>query len=140
MSEIIKDIHWKSLVFGAAFCAVIAMFGSRPGLEILAPFASIGLLYIGYKGKNIIWGTVLGAIGAIPLFAVAIYGGLGSLSNVAYDPVTLSVLILITCLLMGAILGFIGALFHKNYLKSKEAREKQQKIGKNKKKNKKEKK
>lgn len=126
MKEILNEIDWKSLIFGAAFCAVIAMFGSSPGLEILAPFASVGLLYIGYKGKNLTYGTILGAIGAIPLFLVAMYGGLGSFTITS----TTVVLILISCLIIGALLGFVGALFHKNYLKTKKAKEQ---CGKNKK-------
>lgn len=128
MKEMLNEIDWKSLIFGAAFCAVIAMFGSSPGLEILAPFASVGLLYIGYKGKNLTYGTILGAIGAIPLFLVAMYGGLGSFTITS----TTVVLILISCLIIGALLGFVGALFHKNYLKTKKAKEQHGKNKKNK--------
>lgn len=128
MREMLNEIDWKSLIFGAAFCAVIAMFGSSPGLEILAPFASVGLLYIGYKGKNLTYGTILGAIGAIPLFLVAMYGGLGSFTITS----TTVVLILISCLIIGALLGFVGALFHKNYLKTKKAKEQHGKNKKNK--------
>lgn len=129
MKEMLNEIDWKSLIFGAAFCAVIAMFGSNPGLEILAPFASVGLLYIGYKGKNLTYGTILGAIGAIPLFLVAMYGGLGSFTITS----TTVVLILISCLIIGALLGFVGALFHKNYIKTKKAKEQRGKNKKNKK-------
>ncbi|WP_303294940.1 hypothetical protein [Methanobrevibacter woesei] len=128
MREMLNEIDWKSLIFGAAFCAVIAMFGSSPGLEILAPFASVGLLYIGYKGKNLTYGTILGAIGAIPLFLVAMYGGLGSFTITS----TTVVLILISCLIIGALLGFVGALFHKNYIKTKKAKEQREKNKKNK--------
>lgn len=128
MREMLNEIDWKSLIFGAAFCAVIAMFGSSPGLEILAPFASVGLLYIGYKGKNLTYGTILGAIGAIPVFLVAMYGGLGSFTITS----TTVVLILISCLIIGALLGFVGALFHKNYLKTKKAKEQRGKNKKNK--------
>ena len=128
MREMLNEIDWKSLIFGAAFCAVIAMFGSSLGLEILAPFASVGLLYIGYKGKNLTYGTILGAIGAIPLFLVAMYGGLGSFTITS----TTVVLILISCLIIGALLGFVGALFHKNYLKTKKAKKQRGKNKKNK--------
>lgn len=103
--KISKDeIDWKSLIFGAAFCAVLAMIGSEPELWFFIPLSAIGLLYIGYEAKNLVWGAILGAIGSLPLFVVTLQGGLGTM---VYSPTNIAI-ILISCLVIGAVTGFVG--------------------------------
>lgn len=75
-------------------------------------------------------GVILGIIGAIPLFILGIYGGLGTISG-GFNSI---IIMLISVLVTGGILGFFGAYFHKN--RDKAIKEKERK-GKNKKKNKK---
>lgn len=120
------------MIFGAAFCAVIAMLGSQPGWSLLIPFASIGLIYIGFEGKNLIWGTFLGAIGSIPLFLVGIEGGLGAVTPHGYSIEAVVGLMLVSCLILGAILGFMGTLLRKSRDKTLKRKEEKEKIGKNK--------
>ncbi len=127
--DIYDDIDWKSLIFGSAFCTVLAMIGSSPGLGFLIPFSAIGLLWVGYEGKNFVWGTILGAIAAMPLFLVAVYGGLGELTPTG-DMSNLIVLIFIACLAIGALTGFVGSYFHKNRDEAIEMKEKDLKKGK----------
>lgn len=115
-----NEIDWKSLIFGSAFCAVLAMIGSSPNLWYFTPVAAIGLLYVGYEAKNLVWGGILGAIGSLPLFGVTMQGGLGPM---VYSPQNI-VFILITCLIIGAVTGFVGAYVKKERqeaLKMKEA-------------------
>lgn len=131
------DIHWQSFIIGSAFCAFIASFAFNQGFDWLIAFASIGLLWVGYKGKNMVWGTVLGAIGALPLYVIAVYGGFGPISTEAFDITTMMILLLIVVLILGAMLGFVGTLFNKNRSKAIAEKERKAKIGKNKTKKKK---
>lgn len=120
--KISKDeIDWKSLIFGAAFCAVLAMIGSEPGLWFFISIAAIGLLYIGYEAKNAIWGAILGAVGTMPLFLVGLEGGLGTIT---LTTISITVL-LISCLVIGAVTGFVGYLVKKNRNKAMEMKEKE---------------
>lgn len=132
--KLIREINWKALIIGAALCAFLATFGYNNHLEWLVPFSSIGLLYVGYEGKSLKMGTILGAIAALPLFLVTIYGGFGSMNIGTYSLETLIVLALIACLVVGAIIGFVGAYFYRNRQKAIEKKENKNKIGKNNKK------
>ncbi|MDL2246424.1 hypothetical protein LJB96_02280 [Methanobrevibacter sp. OttesenSCG-928-K11] len=123
----LKEINWKGLIIGAALCTFLASFGFMEGYDILIPFASVGLLYIGYTAKNLIMGCILGAIGAIPLALVSLSGALGPITSESMIS-----LIFISCIIVGVITGFVGALFNKNRKKAIEKKEKQEKIGKNK--------
>ena len=106
----IDEIDWKSLIFGSAFCAVLAMIGASPNLWFFTPVSAIGLLYVGYEAKNLLWGCILGAIGSWPLFGVTLQGGLGAM---VYSTQNI-ILILITCLIIGAVTGFVGAYIKKD--------------------------
>lgn len=116
-----NEIDFKSLIFGAAFCAVLAMIGSEPGLWFFTSISAIGLLYIGYEAKNQVWGAILGAIGAIPLFLVAMEGGLGEMS---YTNTSITILF-ISCLIIGAVTGFVGYLVKKNRKEAEKMKEKE---------------
>ena len=114
-----NEIDWKSLIFGSAFCAVLAMIGSKPELWFLTPFSAIGLLYVGYEAKNLVWGGILGAIGSLMLFAVTMEGGLGPIVYTTQN----IVLILITCLIIGAVTGIIGFYVKKKRIEAYKIRE-----------------
>lgn len=115
----VHDIDWKSLIFGSAFCAVLAMIGASPDLWFCTPLSAIGLLYVGYEAKNLLWGIILGAVGSLPLFGVTMQGGLGPM---VYSPQNI-VLILITCLIIGVVTGFVGFYIKKERQEALKMRE-----------------
>lgn len=130
-----KYVDLKSLIFGSAIATTLVIIGSRGGsYEWAYPFSSIGLLYVGYKSKNIKMGAILGAIAAIPLMILGYYGGFGEVPSSSGF-----ILMAVILALVGAFVGFVGAYAKQNREKAKIEYEKKQKIGKNKKKNKKEK-
>ncbi len=125
-------VDWKSLILGAAFAAFICIIGAQYQLDWLFAFAAIGLLYVGYKAKNLVHGAILGAIAATPLFVLADYGIFGPLSQSSLNPQITMVIVLIVVLIVGALVGFVGAYTYKNRQKAIAQKEKQAKIGKNK--------
>ena len=126
-------IDWKSFIMGAAFASFICVVASQYQLDWLYAFAAIGLLYVGYKAKNMKWGAILGAIAATPLFVLAAYGVFGPLSDSSFDPQVSMFVTLIAVLMVGALVGFVGAYTYRNRQRAIAAKEKQAKTGKNKK-------
>ena len=118
---------------GAAFASFICVVASQYQLDWLYAFAAIGLLYVGYKAKNMKWGAILGAIAATPLFVLAAYGVFGPLSDSSVDPQVTMLITLIVVLIVGALVGFVGAYTYRNRQRAIAAKEKQVKTGKNKK-------
>ena len=119
-------IDWKSFIMGAAFASFICVVAAQYQLDWLYAFAAIGLLYVGYK-------AILGAIAATPLFVLAAYGVFGPLSDSSVDPQVTMLITLIVVLIVGALVGFVGAYTYRNRQRAIAAKEKQAKIGKNKK-------
>lgn len=117
------DIDWKSLIFGAAFCAVLAMIGSEPDLWFFTPLSAIGILYVGYEAKDFIWSVILGAIATLPLFGVTLQGGLGEMT---YSTINI-LIILIACLIIGAVTGFVGRYLKKDHDEAIKMKEKKSK-------------
>ena len=107
-------IDWKSFIMGAAFASFICVVASQYQLDWLYAFAAIGLLYVGYKAKNMKWGAILGAIAATPLFVLAAYGVFGPLSDSSFDPQVSMFVTLIAVLMVGALVGFVGAYTYGN--------------------------
>ena len=133
--DLVNDIDFKSLVIGAAISAGIVIIASQ-GYDWLMLMSSVGLLYVGYKAKNVKYGAILGAIASTPIVYLTFIGTLGEFSGYFSTQVgTISVVILI--LLIGALIGFVGALMKRSREKAKIDYEKKQKIGKNKNKKKK---
>ena len=126
-------IDWKSFIMGAAFASFICVVASQYQLDWLYAFAAIGLLYVGYKAKNMKWGAILGAIAATPLFVLAAYGVFGPLSDSSFDPQVSMFVTLIAVLMVGALVGFVGAYTYRNRQRAIAAKENQAKTGKNKK-------
>lgn len=128
--DLVNDIDFKSLVIGAAISAGIVIIASQ-GYDWLMLMSSVGLLYVGYKAKNVKYGAILGAIASTPIVYLTFIGTLGEFSGYFSTQVgTISVGILI--LLIGALIGFVGALMKRSREKAKIDYEKKQKIGKNK--------
>ena len=96
-------IDWKSFIMGAAFASFICVVASQYQLDWLYAFAAIGLLYVGYKAKNMKWGAILGAIAATPLFVLAAYGVFGPLSDSSFDPQVSMFVTLIAVLMLSLI-------------------------------------
>ena len=133
--ELLSDIDIKSVVIGAAIAAVCVIVGHMY-TDFAYPFSAIGFIYVGYKAKNLIYGTILGAFAATPIIYLAFDGKLGQFSGFFLTP-TGSIIFALIILFVGAFIGFVGAWAKRDRVKAKEQYEKQQKIGKNKKKNKK---
>ena len=128
------DIDIKALVIGAAITAACVIIGSWGGMyEFAYPFAAIGLIYVGYKGKTLKRGTILGAIASTPTMILAVQGYFGAI------PEQWAVVAILLVLLVGAFIGFVGAWAKRDRDKAREEYDKKQKIGKNKTKKRKEK-
>ena len=132
--EILSDVDIKSVVIGAAIAAVCVIVGHMY-TDFAYPFSAIGFIYVGYKAKNLLYGTVLGAFAATPILYLALDGKLGQFSGFFLTGTGVIVLT-ITILLVGAFIGFVGAWAKRDRVKSLKEYEKKQQIGKNKKKNK----
>lgn len=128
-------LNMKALVFGAAIAAGFVIFGFQYN-EWLYPFSAIGLLYAGYGQGNIKMGTLMGALASTPIILLFLQGYLGQPSGFF---ITENGILAVAGLIVvvGAIVGFVGAWAKTSREKAKIEYEKQQKIGKNKKKNKK---
>lgn len=130
-----NDIDFKSLLMGAALSTGIIIIASQ-SYDWLMLISSVGLLYVGYTSKNLKYGAVLGAVASIPIVYLAFIGTLGEFTGF-FSTQFGTIISVILILLIGAFIGFIGALIKKSREKAKEDYEKKQKIGKNKKKKKK---
>jgi len=136
MNKFLPDINIKALVFGAAIAAAFILFGYQIN-DWLYPFSAIGLLYIGYGQDSIKKGTILGALGATPIVVLTLQGYMGTFSGDFFVSETGVLTVTIIILLVGAFVGLVGAWAKVNRVKAMAEYEKQQKIGKNKNKNKK---
>lgn len=125
MVDLINDIDWKSLIFGAAISAAIIIFASH-GYDWLYLFSSVGLLYVGYTAKTRLYGAILGAIAAIPMLLLAFEGAFGELGSFYTTDLGMIVLTLIF-LLIGAVVGLVGAWGKLSREKAKVEYEKKQK-------------
>lgn len=129
------DINIKALVFGAAIAAAFIIFGWQ-FWDWFYPFSAIGLLYAGYGQDSIKKGTIMGAFASTPIIVLTFQGYLGSFDGFFLtENGILSVVAII--LLVGAFVGLVGAWAKRDRMKALAEYEKQQKIGKNKNKNKK---
>ena len=130
----LPEIDIKSLIFGAAIAAAFIIFGWMYW-DWFYPFSSIGLLYAGYGQKNLTMGTILGALASTPIIILYLEGYFGQPSGFFLTETgILAVTLLI--LIVGAFVGFVGAMAKRNRAKALEEYEKKQNIGKTKKKNK----
>ena len=133
--EILPDVNFKALIFGAAIAGASILFGYQYW-DWFYPFAAIGLVYAGYGQKDILFGTIAGAFASTPIIVLTFQGYLGTFQEGFFTTQTgiLSVALIIP--ISGAFVGFVGAWAKKNRMKALEEYEKKQNIGKNKNKNK----
>lgn len=129
------DFNFKALIFGAAIAGACILFGWQIN-DWLYPFASIGLLYAGYGQNDIKLGTLAGAIASTVILVLTFQGYMGQFDGFFLTEngvMALTILILA----VGAFVGFVGAWTKRSRTQAMKEYEKKQKIGKNKKKNKK---
>lgn len=127
MEKIFGDVDFKSIIIGAAITAACVIIGSWKGIyEYAYPFAAIGLIYVGYKAKTLKRGAFLGAFASTPTIILALQGYLGVIPDKS------KWIMVIAILLVGALIGFVGAWAKRDRDKAKLEYEKKQKIGKNK--------
>ncbi|MBQ6098875.1 MAG: hypothetical protein IJL02_03300 [Methanobrevibacter sp.] len=131
----LPNIQIKPLVFGAAIAAAFILFGWQFN-DWLYPFSAIGLLYAGYGQENITMGTIMGAVASTPIIILFLDGYLGQPTGFF---ITENGIIAIAAIIIivGALVGFVGAWTKRSREKAKEEYEKKQNIGKNKTKKKK---
>ncbi len=134
--KFLPEINIKALVFGAAIAAAFILFGYQIN-DWLYPFSAMGLLYVGYGQDSVKKGTILGALAATPIVVLTLQGYMGTFSGDFFVSETGIMTVTLIILLVGAFVGLVGAWTKRNRVKALEEYEKQQKIGKNKKKNKK---
>ncbi len=127
-------INIKALVFGTAIAAAFILFGFQYN-EWLYAFSAIGLIYVGYGQDNIKAGTLMGALSSTVIVVLALEGYMGTF-NGFFATETGIITITIAIILVGAVVGFVGAWTKRSRENAKIEYEKQQKIGKNKKKKK----
>lgn len=129
--EILPDVNFKALVFGAAIAGAFILFGFQYW-DWFYPFASIGLVYAGYGQKNILYGTVAGAFASTPIIVLTFEGYLGTFKEGFFTTETGIMTLALIILVIGAFVGFFGAWAKKNREKALKEYEKKQNIGKNK--------
>ena len=128
----LPNINIKALIFGAAIAAGFILFGYQFN-EWLYPFAALGLIYAGYGQDNVTMGTIMGAVASTPIILLFLDGYLGQPTGF-FITETGILTVAIIIIVVGAVVGFVGAWSKRSREKAKVELEKQQKIGKKKKK------
>ena len=128
-------IDVKALIFGAAIAAAFIIFGYMYW-DWFYPFSAIGLLYVGYAQDSIKKGTILGALASTPIIVLTLQGYLGTFKEGFFTTQTGVLTVVLIILLIGALLGMVGAWAKRDRMRAISEYEKKQQIGKNKKKNK----
>ena len=129
------NYNFKSLVFGAAIAAAFILFGYQYW-DWFYPFSAIGLIYAGYGQDNLKAGTLMGLLASTPIVVLTLQGYMGQFDGFFLTETGI-ITVALVILVVGAVVGFVGAWTKRSRVKALEQYEKQQKIGKNKKKNKK---
>lgn len=130
-------LNMKALVFGAAIATAFILFGFQYN-DWLYPFSAIGLLYAGYGQGNLKMGTLMGALASTPIAILYLEGYFGQPTGFFVTETGIYAVVGLI-ILVGAMVGLVGAWTKASREKAKVEFEKQQKIGKNKNKNKKKK-
>ena len=128
-------INIKALIFGAAISAAFILFGYQYW-DWFYPFSAIGLIYAGYGQHNLKAGTLMGLLASTPIVVLTRQGYMGQFDGFFLTETGI-ITVALVILVVGAVVGFVGAWTKRSRVKALEQYEKQQKIGKNKKKNKK---
>ena len=128
-------INIKALIFGAAISAAFILFGYQYW-DWFYPFSAIGLIYAGYGQDNLKAGTLMGLLASTPIVVLTLQGYMGQFDGFFLTETGI-ITVALVILVVGAVVGFVGAWTKRSRVKALEQYEKQQKIVKNKKKNKK---
>lgn len=128
-------INIKALIFGAAIAAAFILFGYQYW-DWFYPFSAIGLIYAGYGQDNLKAGTLMGLLASTPIVVLTLQRYMGQFDGFFLTETGI-ITVALVILVVGAVVGFVGAWTKRSRVKALEQYEKQQKIGKNKKKNKK---
>ena len=128
-------INIKALIFGAAISAAFILFGYQYW-DWFYPFSAIGLIYAGYGQDNLKAGTLMGLLASTPIVVLTLQGYMGQFDGFFLTETGI-ITVALVILVVGAVVGFVGAWTKRSRVKALEQYEKQQKIGKNKKKGKK---
>lgn len=128
-------INIKALIFGAAIAAAFILFGYQYW-DWFYPFSAIGLIYAGYGQDNLKAGTLMGLLASTPIVVLTLQGYMGQFDGFFLTETGI-ITVALVILVVGAVVGFVGAWTKRSRVKALEQYEKQQKIGKNKKKGKK---
>ena len=129
--EILPDVNFKALIFGAAIAGAFILFGYQYW-DWFYPFAAIGLVYAGYGQKDILFGTIAGAFASTPIIVLTFQGYLGTFKEGFFTTETGIMSVALMILLSGAFVGFVGTWAKRSRMKALEEYEKKQNIGKNK--------
>ena len=121
------NYNWMGFIIAAALTTFIVAYAYQKQLDWLAPFSAIGLLYIGYISENKILAIIMGAIGALPLGIASLYGALGPITTSGLNQTQATIAILILVIIVGAVVGWVGAFFNSNRQKAIEQKAKEDK-------------
>ena len=116
-------INVKSLVFGAAIAAAFILFGYQYN-DWLYPFSAIGLIYAGYGQNDLKMGTLMGLFASTPIVVLTLQGYMGSFDGFFLTETGIMTVTLII-LIVGAVVGFVGAWTKRSRVKALEQYEKQ---------------
>ena len=128
-------LNMKALIFGAAIAAGFILLGFQFN-DWLYPFSAMGLLYAGYGQGSIKMGTLMGALASTPIAVLFLEGYFGQPSGFFVTETGIYAVVGLI-IVVGALVGFVGAWAKRSREKAKIEYEKKQKIGKTKKKKKK---
>lgn len=112
------NYKWMEFVLACVFTVVVGTIAYNYKLDLLGPFAAIGLIVIGYISKDKIIGAVMGGIGALPI-AIAIHLKiLGPINFDGENYFLFILLIYVFVFIMGLIVGLIGSIVYTSRQKS----------------------
>ena len=115
------NYKWMEFILACIFTVVIAVIAYNYNLDLLGPFAAMGLIVIGYISHDKIIGSIMGGVGALPI-ALAIHSKILGPINISMNYFQFIILVYISIFVMGAIVGFIGSLVYFSRKKSIEER------------------
>lgn len=128
----LPEINIKALIFGAAIAAAFIIFGFMYW-DWFYPFSAIGLLYAGYGQNDIKMGTLMGALASTPI-VILFYDGYFGQPTGFFITENGILAITVIIILVGALVGFVGAWAKFSRAKAITEYQKKQNIGKTKKK------
>lgn len=118
----LPNIDLKSLIIGAVIFLFFPVAAYKQQIDILTVFAAIGPLYIGYAAKTKLKGFILGFVAAIPLLYATFAGALGPITATTTDINAFNTMLVIICISIlgiGALIGLLGGYLYQSRSKAK---------------------